>query len=110
MRSNMYTNLNNDLSKREEHLHNGTVMTAYQFRLPIQYPEGREKMIIRRYFNSFVSMHQCDICKQVFVPLNIARIAHYRCPLLNIKGVYEFSATLANKTFLLQQELHQLFD
>ena len=106
MRSNMYTNRNDDLSKREEHLHNGTIMTAYQFRIPIQ-PVGREKMIVSRNFNSFSATHLCFYCKQMYVPLNIARIAHFRKRVS--KGELEYTSTLVNKTDLLQQELHQLF-
>lgn len=107
MRSNMYTNEKNDLSKRQEHLHNGTLLSAYQFRLPYL-PEGREKMIVSRNFSSFLSVHMCFHCKQVHVPVNIARIAHFRKGVQ--KGVYEYSFTLVNKTNVLQKELHRLFD
>ena len=103
----MYTNEKNDPSKRQEHLHNGTILSAYQFRLPIL-PVGREKMIIRSKFNSFVGMHMCFHCKQVYVPVNIARIAHFRSHVW--KGQYEYSNSLSNRTELLQRELHQLFD
>ena len=107
MRSNMYTNENDDLSKLEEHLHNGTILSAYQFRLPIQ-RVGREKMIVSRNFNSFSGTHMCFYCKQRYVPTNVARVAHFRD--IVPKGSYEYSDTLSNKTELLQQELHLLFD
>lgn len=42
----MYTNEKNDLSNREEYLQNGTVLSAYVYRLPIQ-NLGREKLIVR---------------------------------------------------------------
>ena len=97
----------NDLSRREEHLHNGTVLSAYQYRLPIQ-PVGREKMIVSRNFSSYISVHKCFDCKQMHVPVNIARIAHFRSHVFN--GKYEFSDTLSNKTHFLQLELQRLFN
>lgn len=109
MRSNMYTNENNDLSKRQEHLRNGTILSAYQLRFPIQKRGGREKMIIRSNFNSFVAMHNCYHCIQVYVPVDIARIAHFRSYNKYV-GDREYSTTLTNRTGLLQQKLHQLFD
>ena len=108
MRSNLYTNEKNNPSNREKHLQDGTLLSAYQYRLPIQ-KFGREKMLVRSNFSSFLSVHNCFYCKQVYVPLNIARIAHFRAHVFD-KGQYEYSNTLSNKTELLQQELHLLFD
>ena len=104
----MYTNENNTLSNREEYLQNGTILSAYKYRYPTL-PDGygREKMIMRRNFSSFLGGHKCFYCRQDFVPLNIARIAHFRSRVP--MGEYEYSDTLTNKTELLKTELSLLF-
>ena len=102
----MYTNEKNDLSNREEYLQNGTILSAYVYRLQIQYL-GREKVIVRNRFNSILGNHMCFHCKQDYVALNTARIAHYRSRVP--MGEFEYSDTLSNRTELLQQTMHRYF-
>ena len=45
MIANRYTNQQNDLSQREQHLKNGTLFDAYQYRLSA-YASGAQKMIV----------------------------------------------------------------
>lgn len=54
MLANRYTNQQNDLSQREQHMRDGTLFDAYQYRLST-YASGAQKMALRS-FNGMLSI------------------------------------------------------
>ena len=65
MLANRYTNQQNDLSQREQHMRDGTLFDVYQYRLST-YASGAQKMMALRSFNGMLSIHvfllQCVDC------------------------------------------------
>ena len=58
MVSNLYRNKEGDFSKRQGHLHSGTLFDAYQWRNGFK-KSGRRKMIVRNTFEGFLGTHVC---------------------------------------------------
>lgn len=62
MVSNMHTNARRDMSERKQHLHNGTILDAYRYRLEAAV-SGRKKMIVMNEFSGMLAIHWCFYCK-----------------------------------------------
>ena len=56
MVSNMHTNSRRDMSERKQHLHNGTILDAYRYRLEAAV-SGRKKMIVMNEFSGMLAIH-----------------------------------------------------
>ena len=108
MIANRYTNQQNDLSQREQHLKNGTLFDAYQYRLSA-YASGAQKMIALRSFNGMLSIHICFYCQSWrTIPPQYARVGHFRVKVNTNKGSLEESTTLEVYSKALQKELSSL--
>lgn len=108
MIANRYTNQQNDLSQREQHLKNGTLFDAYQYRLDIA-TSGARKMIALRNFNGMLSIHVCFYCNAwIVIPTQYARVGHFRVKVNTNKGSLEESTTLEVYSKALQKELSSL--
>ena len=92
MGANRYTNKENNLKDREKMLDEGKLFDAYQYRLSTA-ASGAFKMIAFDNFNGMLSLHVCFFCKWMNIPLEYARVAHFRVRIFN--GEYEYSTTLS---------------
>ena len=107
MIANRYTNQQNDLSQREQHLKNGTLFDAYQYRLDIA-TSGAQKMIALRSFNGMLSIHICFYCQSWrTIPPQYARVGHFRVRVKN--GTLTRSTGLEVYSSRLRSELRSSF-
>ena len=107
MIANRYTNEQNDLSQREQHLKNGTLFDAYQYRLSA-YASGAQKMIALRSFNGMLSIHICFYCQSWrTIPPQYARVGHFRVRVKN--GTLTRSTGLEVYSSRLRSELRSSF-
>ena len=107
MIANRYTNQQNDLSQREQHLKNGTLFDAYQYRLSA-YASGAQKMIALRSFNGMLSIHVCFYCNAwIVIPTQYARVGHFRVRVKN--GTLTRSTGLEVYSSRLRSELRSSF-
>ena len=103
MLANRYTNQQNDLSQREQHMRDGTLFDVYQYCIST-YASGAQKMMALRSFNGMLSIHVCFYCNAwIVIPTQYARVGHFRVEVNTNKGSLEESTMLEVYSKALQE-------